>query len=72
MESYQLSREVTVGSAVIGGDQPMCLIAGPCVIEDHDMTVEMARLVALTAAEFGIPAVFKASFDKANRMSLSS
>ncbi|MFB3881871.1 MAG: 3-deoxy-8-phosphooctulonate synthase [Armatimonadota bacterium] len=72
MESYQVSREVRVGSVVIGGDQPLCLIAGPCVIEDHDMTVEIARLVALTAAEFGIPAIFKASFDKANRMSLDS
>ena len=72
MESYQLSREVIVGSAVIGGAQPLCLIAGPCVIEDHAMTVEIARLVALIAAEFGIPAVFKASFDKANRMSLGS
>jgi len=72
MESYQLSREVTVGSAVIGGGQPLCLIAGPCVIEDHAMTVEIARLIAVVAAEFGIPAVFKASFDKANRMSLGS
>ena len=72
MESYKVSREVTVGSAVIGGGQPLCLIAGPCVIEDHAMTVEIARLVAVVAAEFGIPAVFKASFDKANRMSLGS
>jgi 2-dehydro-3-deoxyphosphooctonate aldolase (KDO 8-P synthase) len=72
MGEYQLSREVTVGSAIVGGGGPLCLIAGPCVIEDEAMTIEIARLVALTAAEFGIPAIFKASFDKANRMSLSS
>lgn len=67
-----MSREVSVGSAAVGGGRPLCLIAGPCVIEDHEMTVEIARLVALTAAEFGIPAIFKASFDKANRMSVGS
>jgi 2-dehydro-3-deoxyphosphooctonate aldolase (KDO 8-P synthase) len=72
MGEYPLSREVAVGSAIVGGGQPLCLIAGPCVIEDHAMTIEIARLVALTAAEFGIPAIFKASFDKANRMSFSS
>ncbi len=72
MDEITLTREVTVGSAVIGGGQPLCLIAGPCVIEDHLMTLEIARLVSMTAAEFGIPAVFKASFDKANRMSLTS
>jgi 2-dehydro-3-deoxyphosphooctonate aldolase (KDO 8-P synthase) len=72
MEDYQLSREVTVGSTIIGGGRPLCLIAGPCVIEDHAMTLEIARLVALTAAEFGIPAIFKSSFDKANRMSVTS
>jgi 2-dehydro-3-deoxyphosphooctonate aldolase (KDO 8-P synthase) len=72
MGEHPSSREVTVGSAVVGGGRPLCLIAGPCVIEDHAMTVEMARLIAVTAAEFGIPAIFKASFDKANRMSLCS
>lgn len=72
MEDYQISQEVSVGTAIIGGGAPLCLIAGPCVIENHDMTLDIARLVALTAAEFGISAIFKASFDKANRMSLRS
>ncbi|HUU54188.1 MAG TPA: 3-deoxy-8-phosphooctulonate synthase [Armatimonadota bacterium] len=67
-----MSREVRVGSAVVGGGGPLALIAGPCVIEGREMALEIARLVARVAEEFGIPAIFKASFDKANRMSLDS
>jgi len=72
MADYQVSREVRVGSAVVGGGGPLALIAGPCVIEGREMALEIARLVARVAEEFGIPAIFKASFDKANRMSLDS
>jgi 2-dehydro-3-deoxyphosphooctonate aldolase (KDO 8-P synthase) len=50
----------------------MTLIAGPCVIEDRELTLEIAKVVAVVAKEFGIPAIFKASFDKANRQSLGS
>lgn len=72
MEQYQVSKEVQVGDVTVGGEKPLVLIAGPCVIEDGDMTVKVALLVARTAKEFGIPAIFKTSFDKANRMSISS
>ncbi|MCJ7752432.1 MAG: 3-deoxy-8-phosphooctulonate synthase [Armatimonadetes bacterium] len=72
MAGYQVSREVRVGRAVIGGGGPLALIAGPCVIEGREMALEIARLVARASEEFGIPAVFKASFDKANRQSLDS
>jgi len=72
MAGYQVSREVRVGSAAIGGGGPLALIAGPCVIEGREMALEIARLVARVSEEFGIPAVFKASFDKANRQSLDS
>jgi len=72
MADYQVSREVRVGSAAIGGGGPLALIAGPCVIEGREMALEIARLVARASEEFGIPAVFKASFDKANRQSLDS
>jgi 2-dehydro-3-deoxyphosphooctonate aldolase (KDO 8-P synthase) len=72
MAGYQVSREVRVGSAAIGGGGPLALIAGPCVIEGREMVLEIARLVARAGEEFGIPAVFKASFDKANRQSLDS
>ena len=56
----------------VGPDQPLFLIAGPCVIEGATLTQEIAgRLVEITA-QLGIPFIFKASFDKANRSSRSS
>ncbi len=72
MNQYLQTKPVVVGSVTIGGGGPLALIAGPCVIEDRDRLLLIARLVARTATEFGIPAIFKASFDKANRMSLDS
>jgi 2-dehydro-3-deoxyphosphooctonate aldolase (KDO 8-P synthase) len=53
----------------VGIDRPMFLIAGPCVIESRDLVMEIAeRLKAMTGA-LGIPFIFKASYDKANRSS---
>ncbi len=51
---------------------PFTLYAGPCVLEDDDTNVLIARGVRDAAAEFSLPAVFKASFDKANRSRLGS
>lgn len=48
------------------------LIAGPCMLEDDELNVEVGRAVARWAASFGLPAIFKASFDKANRSKLDS
>lgn len=48
------------------------LIAGPCVLEDDRLNLTVAEYLARTAAELGVPVVFKASFDKANRSSLTS
>ena len=56
----------------VGGEAPLFLIAGPCVIESESHAMEMAERVALIAAEENVPLVFKASYDKANRSSLSS
>jgi len=72
MDQYQVSKAVRVGGAQVGGGGPLALIAGPCVIEDREMTLQIARIVARVGEEFGIPAIFKTSFDKANRMSTSS
>jgi 2-dehydro-3-deoxyphosphooctonate aldolase (KDO 8-P synthase) len=60
-------RIVPVGAHVCGAGRPLLFIAGPCVIESHDLTLRIARALAELAAELGIPLVFKASFDKANR-----
>ncbi|WP_298037084.1 3-deoxy-8-phosphooctulonate synthase [uncultured Desulfuromonas sp.] len=65
-------REITVGNAVFGGDRPLVLIAGPCVIEDESVTLRIAEFLKALAAELGIGLVFKASFDKANRTSVTS
>lgn len=48
------------------------LISGPCVLEDDDLNLEIGRALADWSAELGIPVVFKASFDKANRSRLDS
>jgi 2-dehydro-3-deoxyphosphooctonate aldolase (KDO 8-P synthase) len=53
-------------------DERLFLIAGPCVIEDEGLTREIAVEVKKVAAELAIPFIFKASFDKANRSSISS
>jgi 2-dehydro-3-deoxyphosphooctonate aldolase (KDO 8-P synthase) len=56
----------------LGGGAPLLLIAGPCVIESREHAVKMARAVAAVAARLGVPYVYKASFDKANRTSRGS
>jgi 2-dehydro-3-deoxyphosphooctonate aldolase (KDO 8-P synthase) len=50
----------------------LLLIAGPCVLEDDELNLLVARHVSEVAGRLGVPAVFKASFDKANRTSLAS
>ncbi|MFH1860404.1 MAG: 3-deoxy-8-phosphooctulonate synthase [bacterium] len=61
-----------VAPLVIGGDNPMVLIAGPCVIESEDMCFETAKKLMEITSSLSIPFVFKASYDKANRMSINS
>ena len=72
MSEYPVARVVRVGSVEVGGDGPLALIAGPCVIDDRETALVIARAVARAGQEYHIPVVFKASFDKANRMSLDS
>jgi 2-dehydro-3-deoxyphosphooctonate aldolase (KDO 8-P synthase) len=72
MAQLPTAQPVHVASASIGGDGPLALIAGPCVIESREMALVIARGLAKLGQEFGIPVIFKASFDKANRMSLAS
>ena len=54
------------------GDGALLVIAGPCVIESHKRTVHIARSLRDVCARVGLPFVFKASFDKANRTSVTS
>ncbi len=63
---------VEIGSFSVGGDRPLFLVAGPCVIESAAHASEMAVAIREIAARHGVPFVFKASYDKANRTSIAS
>jgi len=65
-------REVSVGEVTFGAGHPLVLIAGPCVIEDEETTLEIARRLKGIADELGSGLIFKGSFDKANRTSIDS
>jgi 2-dehydro-3-deoxyphosphooctonate aldolase (KDO 8-P synthase) len=65
----ELAREISIGSFRIGGNQPLFLIAGPCVIESEGHALMIAGRLAEIAADSKIALVFKASYDKANRSS---
>jgi 2-dehydro-3-deoxyphosphooctonate aldolase (KDO 8-P synthase) len=62
---------VNVKNVVFGGDE-LPLVAGPCVIESRDHALNMAESISRIAQKQGFPYIFKSSFDKANRTSLSS
>jgi 2-dehydro-3-deoxyphosphooctonate aldolase (KDO 8-P synthase) len=63
---------VSPGVTIGGGRKPFALIAGPCVIESRDLCREIAAAVKEACAPLGIPYIFKASYDKANRTSATS
>jgi len=63
---------VTAGSVSLGTGHPLAFILGPCVIESDAHATEMAIAVQEITTRCGVPCIFKASFDKANRTSLSS
>ncbi len=56
----------------VGLDQPLFLIAGPCVVESMQLQIDTAGKLKEITSELGIPFIFKSSFDKANRTSLHS
>ena len=64
--------EITLGSVRLSAGDSLFLIAGPCVIESETHARMMAERVAKIAADAGVPHVFKASFDKANRSSVNA
>jgi len=65
-------KEVRIGPVTIGGQRPMVLIAGPCVIESEEGCLEVAARLKELTGSLGIPLIFKSSYDKANRSSLRS
>ena len=65
-------KQVAVKDIRIGDKNRMVLIAGPCVIESENLCLNVAKRIKEITAKLDIPFIFKASFDKANRMSLGS
>ena len=65
-----LGHELAPGVS-IGGDE-LPVIAGPCVIESEESTLEAAKALGAIAERLDLPLIFKASFDKANRSSIHS
>ena len=63
--------DVTVGGVTIGNARPLTVIAGPCQLESLDHALMIARAMAAACAAAGAGYVFKASYDKANRTSVS-
>lgn len=63
---------VDIGTFKVGRGQRPFLIAGPCVIESEQLVLDTAGRIAEIAKSLGIPYVFKSSFDKANRTSITS
>src|ERR1700704_5163072 len=68
----QIAREISIGNVRIGGNQPLFLIAGPCVIENEGHALMMAERLAEITTHANLAFVFKASYDKANRSSEQS
>jgi 2-dehydro-3-deoxyphosphooctonate aldolase (KDO 8-P synthase) len=59
----------SIGSISIGPGRPLAIIAGPCVIESREHTLMLAERIGEICRRVGLPYIFKASFDKANRSS---
>jgi 2-dehydro-3-deoxyphosphooctonate aldolase (KDO 8-P synthase) len=66
------TREIVLGTLRLGGGNPLFLIAGPCVIESEGHARMMAEKIAKITADAGVPCIFKASYDKANRSSVKA
>ncbi len=67
-----MTREIVVGNVKIGGNRPLALIAGPCVIESEEATLRHAERLMTICNGLSMPFIFKASYDKANRTSINS
>ena len=65
-------RHVSVGSLTVGNDLPLAIIAGPCAMESREHALEMAQALKEICSSLGVGLIYKSSFDKANRTSLSS
>jgi len=70
-ESLKPNPRVAIGGIEVANDAPLMVFAGPCQMESRAHALEVASALKETAAELGLGLVYKSSFDKANRTSLS-
>jgi 2-dehydro-3-deoxyphosphooctonate aldolase (KDO 8-P synthase) len=66
------TKRLSIGEFQIGGDLPIAVIAGPCVIESKESALQHATALKEKADRVGVPYIFKSSYDKANRSSVRS
>jgi 2-dehydro-3-deoxyphosphooctonate aldolase (KDO 8-P synthase) len=67
-----LTREINIAGTKLGGNNPLFIIAGPCVIESEEIAFYAAEKLKEICRRINLPLLFKSSYDKANRTSLSS
>lgn len=67
-----MTKEIAIGSVKIGGNSPLVLIAGPCVIESEKSALRHAGILKDITQALDIPFIYKSSYDKANRTSIDS
>jgi 2-dehydro-3-deoxyphosphooctonate aldolase (KDO 8-P synthase) len=72
IEGTETMKQIQLDGIMIGGGAPFVLIAGPCVIEEEQKTMEIAVFLKELTDRLHIPLIFKASYDKANRTSVHS
>ena len=65
-------RQISIGNLTVGNDLPLTLIAGPCALESRGHAMEMSSALVEMTSRLGIGLIYKTSFDKANRTSLSN
>lgn len=67
-----LTKKIKIGNVIVGGNNPLVFIAGPCVIETEEATLRTAKKLKEISESLNIPLIFKSSYDKANRTSIKS
>lgn len=65
-------KNVVIGNTTVGGNGALFVMAGPCVIEDYDRILRIGKTMKEICGRLGVPYIFKASYDKANRSSYDS
>lgn len=67
-----MTKEVTIGKIKIGNDNPLVVIAGPCVVENRELALKVARDARIITDKLGLPFIYKSSYKKGNRTSRTS